>query len=100
MLHMCGIAGIMDLAGKPVEPGLLLAMNQAIAHRGPDDEGYVLIDQASSRLRHYSGETSPRDIRNRFPLLNSQSARGFNIGLSHRRFSIIDLSFGWTSTVL
>src|SRR5262249_6046405 len=90
---MCGIAGIIDLNRKPVEPALLLAMNQAIAHRGPDDEGYVLIDQAVSRLHHYSGETSPRDIRNRFPLLKSaRPADGFNIGLSHRRFSIIDLS--------
>lgn len=90
---MCGIAGIIDLDRKPVEPALLLAMNQAIAHRGPDDEGYVLIDQASSRVRHYSGLTSPADIRNRFPLLRSGlGAHGFNIGLSHRRFSIIDLS--------
>ena len=90
---MCGIAGIIDLDRKPVEPGLLLAMNQAIAHRGPDDEGYVLIDQESSRLRHFSGPTSPGEIRNRFPLLRSEPpAHGFNIGLSHRRFSIIDLS--------
>ncbi len=92
---MCGIAGIIDLDRKPVEPGLLLAMNQAIAHRGPDDEGYVLIDQASSRLRHYSGPTSPVDIRSRFPMLRPElPAHGFNIGLSHRRFSIIDLSSG------
>lgn len=90
---MCGIAGVIDLDRKPVEPALLLAMNQAIAHRGPDDEGYVLIDQVSSRVRHYSGPTSPEDIRSRFPLLRAGfPAHGFNIGLSHRRFSIIDLS--------
>lgn len=33
---MCGIAGI---AGKP-DAGLLQAMTRAIAHRGPDDEGF------------------------------------------------------------
>src|SRR5688572_11883487 len=90
---MCGIAGIVNLGGQPVEPGLLLAMNGAIAHRGPDDEGYVLIDHGSSQLRHYSGPASPADIRNRFPLLRSERPLpGYNIGLSHRRFSIIDLS--------
>ena len=90
---MCGIAGIIDLDRKPVEPWLLLAMNQAIGHRGPDDEGYLFIDQVSSEFRRYSGLTSPGDIRSRFPLLSSdQTADGFNIGLGHRRFSIIDLS--------
>ena len=90
---MCGIAGIINLDRQPVEPGLLLAMNGAIAHRGPDDEGYVLIDQGSSQLRHYSGSASPADIRNRFPLLRSERPLpGYNFGLSHRRFSIIDLS--------
>jgi asparagine synthase (glutamine-hydrolysing) len=90
---MCGIAGIIDLNRQPVEPALLLAMTKAIAHRGPDDEGYVLIDQGSSQLRHYSGPTSPADIRRRFPLLKSERPLAhFNIGLSHRRFSIIDLS--------
>jgi asparagine synthase (glutamine-hydrolysing) len=90
---MCGIAGIIDLDRKAIEPGLLLAMNQAIAHRGPDDEGYVLIDQAASRLRHYAGPTSPEEIRIRFPVLRpGPPAEGFNIALGHRRFSIIDLS--------
>jgi len=90
---MCGIAGIIDLSRKSVEPALLLAMNQAIAHRGPDDEGYVLIDQASARARHYSGPTSPKKIQDRFPMLRAgPPIHGFNIGLSHRRFSIIDLS--------
>jgi asparagine synthase (glutamine-hydrolysing) len=90
---MCGIAGIVDLDGSAVDPALLLAMNEAIAHRGPDDEGYALINQESSELRCYSGLTSPGDVRARLPLLDSQHPLvGFNIGLSHRRFSIIDLS--------
>lgn len=38
---MCGIAGIFDLAGtRPVDPAVLAAMTDAIAHRGPDDSGY------------------------------------------------------------
>src|SRR5882762_6434828 len=36
---MCGIAGILDLNGKPVSPGLSERMIAAIAQRGPDDRG-------------------------------------------------------------
>lgn len=37
---MCGIAGILDLDGSAVEPPVLSAMTDAIAHRGPDGEGH------------------------------------------------------------
>jgi asparagine synthase (glutamine-hydrolysing) len=36
---MCGIAGILDLAGRPVAGGELQAMSDVIRHRGPDDAG-------------------------------------------------------------
>lgn len=37
---MCGIAGIFNLNGAPVSPVLLRQMTDAIAHRGPDSEGF------------------------------------------------------------
>jgi asparagine synthase (glutamine-hydrolysing) len=38
---MCGIAGALYAdPARPVAPGILEAMGQAIAHRGPDGEGY------------------------------------------------------------
>jgi asparagine synthase (glutamine-hydrolysing) len=38
---MCGIAGIVDLAGnRPIGSGIIQRMTQAIIHRGPDEEGY------------------------------------------------------------
>jgi asparagine synthase (glutamine-hydrolysing) len=37
---VCGIAGIVRFDGAPVERRRLEAMNRAIAHRGPDGEGY------------------------------------------------------------
>lgn len=37
---MCGIAGIFNLNGEPVSPVLLRRMTDAIAHRGPDGEGF------------------------------------------------------------
>ena len=37
---MCGIAGILNLDGGPVSPVHLRGMTNAIAHRGPDGEGF------------------------------------------------------------
>jgi asparagine synthase (glutamine-hydrolysing) len=39
---MCGIAGILDLNGRPVSPVFLKKMTDAIAHRGPDGEGHFI----------------------------------------------------------
>jgi asparagine synthase (glutamine-hydrolysing) len=36
---MCGIAGAVDLVGRPVDPTLARRMGDALTHRGPDDEG-------------------------------------------------------------
>ena len=37
---MCGIAGIFNVNGEPVSPVILRKMTDAIAHRGPDGEGF------------------------------------------------------------
>jgi len=40
---MCGIAGIVDLIGdRPVPEGVVWRMTQAIVHRGPDEEGFLV----------------------------------------------------------
>lgn len=39
---MCGIAGIFNLNGEPVSPVNLRRMTDAIAHRGPDGEGFYI----------------------------------------------------------
>jgi asparagine synthase (glutamine-hydrolysing) len=36
---VCGIAGVLDRSGEPVERELLQRMGDVIAHRGPDGEG-------------------------------------------------------------
>jgi asparagine synthase (glutamine-hydrolysing) len=40
---MCGIAGLLNLNGEPVDAVVVTAMTRSIAHRGPDGEG-VLTD--------------------------------------------------------
>ena len=39
---MCGIAGILNFNGEPASQVLLRRMADAIAHRGPDGEGYYV----------------------------------------------------------
>jgi asparagine synthase (glutamine-hydrolysing) len=40
---MCGLSGIFDTKGtRPIDPGILAAMNDSIAHRGPDGDGFLL----------------------------------------------------------
>lgn len=39
---MCGIAGIIDCTGRPVLQEQLKQMTDAIAHRGPDGEGFFV----------------------------------------------------------
>jgi asparagine synthase (glutamine-hydrolysing) len=41
---MCGIAGILNFDGEPVDRSVLSAMTDAIAHRGPDSEGHWFRD--------------------------------------------------------
>ena len=39
---MCGIAGVIDFLGRPIEEKPLLAACAALRHRGPDDSGIRL----------------------------------------------------------
>ena len=39
---MCGIAGIYNLTGEPLPTSLLKTMTDAIAHRGPDGDGFYI----------------------------------------------------------
>src|SRR5271155_2467238 len=49
---MCGIASIVRLDERPVDPGDLARMCSAIAHRGPDGAGYALLDRGRVGLGH------------------------------------------------
>jgi asparagine synthase (glutamine-hydrolysing) len=49
---MCGITGYFTLpGGRPPAPGTLRAMNDAIRHRGPDDEGFFEQDGVGLGMR-------------------------------------------------
>jgi len=57
---MCGIAGIFNLDGAPVPHRQIRAMTDAIAHRGPDDEGhYIDVNLALGHRRLAIIDLSP-----------------------------------------
>lgn len=64
---MCGICGILEKNGTKVDQHLLKTMNNAIAHRGPDDAGYYIdtsIGLAMRRLSIIDLETGHQPIHN------------------------------------
>src|SRR3989338_4485022 len=67
---MCGIFGVVDMTGCPIDEMVLKQSLFSLAHRGPDDEG-IYISHQSPATSHQSKPS---------------------IGLGHRRLSIIDLS--------
>jgi len=80
---MCGIVGIHHLTHSRVNVTGLKLMTEMLRHRGPDDEGFLLVNmntgkvlqsRASKELNLF-GETNHPDL-----------------GMGHKRLSIIDLS--------
>ena len=48
---MCGIVGIVRNDGKPIDEELLARMNNAIRHRGPDDDGFYVNGSVGLGMR-------------------------------------------------
>ncbi len=88
---MCGLTGFIQFKGQD-KLGIkqLCKMNDAIEHRGPDGEGYFLggsttwIKEQKNAFANLSNRTAP--------VFQELLGTAPNIGLAHRRLSIIDLS--------
>lgn len=48
---MCGICGIVDFDGRPIEPSLIRRMSNVLTHRGPDGEGFYVSDRVALGAR-------------------------------------------------
>jgi asparagine synthase (glutamine-hydrolysing) len=48
---MCGIVGMVNLDGRAADASLLGRMNEAIHHRGPDEDGYYLKENVGLAMR-------------------------------------------------
>ncbi len=80
---MCGIFGVWNQQG--ISGRDLLRASSLLRHRGPDDEGFLLVNE--EEVRNYSGpDTRTPGLE---PLPETASIRH---ALLHRRLSILDLS--------
>jgi asparagine synthase (glutamine-hydrolysing) len=89
---VCGISALLSSA-KAID---IAAMTSAVRHRGPDDEGFVLLRNGSDPLvlggRDTPGEVSGHRLPY-CPIRSIDSATGqWEVALGHRRLSIVDLS--------
>ena len=65
---MCGIVGLVRNDGKPIDEGLLARMNEAIRHRGPDEDGFYVngsVGLAMRRLAIIDLKSGQQPIHNR-----------------------------------
>ncbi len=85
---MCGICGIINFDISVVDPIQLINMRDSMTQRGPDDKGAVILTGKSKERRAKSVQF--KNI-HEFSAVDNQLP-AYNIGLAHRRLSIIDLS--------
>lgn len=94
---MCGITGIINLSTRPLHlTDAAQAMNTAIAHRGPDGEGFLAVDELGNATT-LSGNHTPQTLCNLpHPHSPNQHIGAFNSSprfvFGHRRLAIIDIS--------
>lgn len=87
---MCGILGIWNLGGQPLNLETLQAATTAIRHRGPDDEGYLLVNATSGKTIACAGSDTDRGLS--LPRIDQFRNQHFDLALCFRRLSILDLS--------
>ena len=92
---MCGIAGL--FMGRPSTDSatLLHQMVECLAHRGPDDEGYLLLppDHPATKAVPFYGKATVPEVKSTLGAsVESASTRAWRGGFGHRRLSIFDTS--------
>ncbi len=85
---MCGIGGIFNIDGERAEVSLLKKMMEAVSHRGPNDEGYALINTKSGKIVNCYGKDTPH--KEKLEALPKQTDS--NLALGSRRLAVLDLS--------
>ena len=84
---MCGIFGI---SGRTIDVGAVERATTTLRHRGPDDEGYLLVNTRTEQtVPARGGDTDPRIT---LPAIETCVDQSFDLALGFRRLSILDLS--------
>lgn len=86
---MCGITGIITPSPSKNIVRQINVMTDSIRHRGPDDEGYVLID-SENQVVLCSGDDTDKKMW--LPHINTYFGEPCKLVFGFRRLSILDLS--------
>lgn len=91
---MCGLSVL--ISSNSLKYSDLISLNQPIEHRGPDDEGYLIVDEFDN-LEAFGGNSTPLSVYNcpiSYTPISQNENEDLNIkfGMAHRRLSILDLS--------
>ena len=89
---MCGISGILHFDKKPISTELLQKMAMSLRHRGPDDEGYLLVCTDDNKFEHRHGNDTIKEVKDTTKHILSDCIFSPNLGFGYRRLSILDLS--------
>ena len=101
---MCGIVGAVAVRKPAVDVDSLKPMADIIAHRGPDDSGYLCFhtgvkhDRNVSFFQNLTDNTfkNPEEL---LPIIESESSQSelhshdYDVCMAHRRLSILDTSY-------
>lgn len=87
---MCGIFGIWHVDGTSLDLGALQQGTNSLRHRGPDDEGYLLVNTQTGRTVSCAGPDTNPGLG--LPPLESFASDAFDLALGFRRLAILDLS--------
>lgn len=95
---MCGISALFAISSC-VEMASIFSMTESIRHRGPDDEGYLIIkaDSNDTPVCASGPSTHQEVIASNFPYspkshIDAYHQYPLTVAMGHRRLSIVDLS--------
>ncbi|MFY4810975.1 asparagine synthase (glutamine-hydrolyzing) [Aliarcobacter butzleri] len=101
---MCGIVGALSLNRPTINVNYIKSMADKIAHRGPDDAGYLCFHTGArhnKKISFYQNLTDEKfkNIEDMLPTIESNSAQrelhshDYDLYIGHRRLSILDVSY-------
>ena len=89
---MCGVLGWWNISGKTIDANSIHRLTDRIAHRGPDDEGYLFVNRKAGLVSQFCGNCSPLEIKKEMPHIEQAEdwarENQADLAISHRRFSI------------
>ena len=87
---MCGISGVWHFNNQPIDVESVERATRRLRHRGPDDEGYLLVNTGIDRTVLCAGSDTTPELE--LPPVMQFKDEWFDLGLGFRRLSILDLS--------